>query len=385
MSHPGGGGAREVPAVHQFVPALIPRDATGSHTLLLRDALRRAGWQSEIFAEATHDELVGRTHRVEDYPGRSRPGDVLIYQFTTSSMVADFVAARPEPLILNYHNVTAPELYGRWDPEAAARSAEARRQLAELAPRAALGLAVSAFNERDLLAAGCPRTAVAPVLVDLERSVAAPDARAAAGLRRERASGGCDWLFVGRLVPPKAQHLVVEALWAYRRLYDPTARLHLVGSAPSRRYLTALRGFVADLGLEGAVRVHGEVADAGLAALYAAADVYVSLSAHEGFGIPLVEASRAGLPVVALGAAAVPETVGDAGLLVGTAEPALVAAAVHRVLSDDRLRRGLVDAGRRRCGVHSLATAGRRAVEAVAMVAGAPPGCGVSTGTEPDG
>jgi len=368
------GGAGAVPAVHQFVPALIPRDATGNHTLLLQDALRRAGWRSEIFAEATHDELVGRTRRVEDYPGMSQPGDVLIYQFSTSSMVAELLATRPEPLILNYHNVTAPDLYGSWDPPAAARSAEAGRQLAELAPRAALGLADSAYNARDLVAAGCAHTAVAPVLFDPERAVAAPDPRTAARLERERAGGGCDWLFVGRLVPPKAQHLLVEALWAYRRLYDPTARLHLVGSAPSRRYLTALRGLADDLGLGSAVRVHGEITDAALAAVYAAADVYVSLSAHEGFGIPLLEASRAGLAVVALGVAAVPETMGDAGLLVATAEPVPVAAAVHRVLTDERLRRGLVAAGRRRLAAHSPAEAGRRVVDAVATVAGAPPG-----------
>ncbi|HEX4081666.1 MAG TPA: hypothetical protein VHX40_01790, partial [Acidimicrobiales bacterium] len=69
-------------AVHQFVPALIPRDATGSHTLLLRDALRAAGWRSEIFAEATHDELLAESLPLEEYPRRARPGDVLVYQLS---------------------------------------------------------------------------------------------------------------------------------------------------------------------------------------------------------------------------------------------------------------------------------------------------------------
>ena len=142
--------------------------------MLLRQALREAGWRSEIYAEATHDELVGESIPVERYPEQAAPGDVCLYQFSTSSMVAEFLAGRPEPLILDYHNLTAPELLETWDPAGAARSAAAQHQLALLAPRAELGLADSAYNEADLVAAGCRRTAVVPVLVDFDRLAARP-------------------------------------------------------------------------------------------------------------------------------------------------------------------------------------------------------------------
>ncbi|MGH9082817.1 MAG: glycosyltransferase family 4 protein [Acidimicrobiales bacterium] len=359
-------------AVHQFVPALVPRDATGSHTLLLRQALRRHGWSSEIFAEATHDELAGQSLPFEEYRRRAAPGDVLVYQFATSSAVGDFLAERPEPLVLDYHNVTRPELFCGWDAEPARRSAEALRQLARLAPQAALGLAVSAYNLADLRRAGCRRTAVVPVLVDLDRLAVPADERVAARLEEAKEAGGSDWLFVGRVVPPKAQHDVVKALWAYRRLYDPRARLHLVGATPSPRYLSALRSFATDLGLDGAVRFAGEVTDAALAAFYAAADVYVSASRHEGFGIPLLEAMRAGIPVVAVAAAAVPATVGAAGVVVARAEPSRLAAAVHRVLADGALAARLAAAGRRQVATHGLAVSGRLTVDAIATVAGTP-------------
>ncbi len=360
-------------AVHQFVPALIPRDATGSHTLLLRDALRRAGWRSEIFAEATHDELLGESLPVTDYARLAAPGDVLVYQFSTSSMVADLVGARTEPLIVDYHNITGPEHYEGWDDATAARSAAALDQLARLAPRTTLALADSPFNEAGLRAAGYRRTTVVPVLVDLERLVAAPDPRVAARLAAAKSEGGADWLFVGRLVPSKAQHELVKALWASRQLFDPRDRLHLVGSAPSATYLRSLRAFVADLGLTGGVRITGEVDDATLAAHFQAADVYVSLSVHEGFGVPLVEAMRVGLPVVARGEGAVAGTVGRAGVVLDHAEPSRVAAAVHRVLTDDALRRRLVASGHRRVAELSTEDAADRAVAAIATVAGAPP------------
>jgi glycosyltransferase involved in cell wall biosynthesis len=360
--------------VHQFVPALIPRDATGSHTLLLRQALRAAGWRSEIFAEATHDELAGQSIPVERYAELAEPGDVLIYQFSTSSMVADLLAERTEPLVLDYHNVTGPEHYLPWEPATARRAADALAQLRQLAPRAVLGLADSPFNQADLVAAGCRRTAVVPVLVDYDRMTEPPDPRVAGRLAARRSAGGADWLFVGRLVPSKGQHELVKALWAYRRLYDPEARLHLVGSAPSKRYLAALRAFIADLGLARAVRVAGEVSDASLAAHFQAADVYVSLSVHEGFGVPLLEAMAAGVPVVARAHGAVAGTVGPAGLLLGADDtPVTVAAAVHRIRSDPALAGHLLAAGYRRVAEHSLDRSARAAVEALAPVAGPPP------------
>jgi glycosyltransferase involved in cell wall biosynthesis len=340
---------------------------------LLRAALRAAGWRSEIFAEATHDELVGETLPLESYPSHAAAGDVLVYQFSTSSVVAEVLEERPEPLVLDYHNVTDPKFDEAWDPVAGARSADAREQLGRLAPRAVLGLADSAYNEADLVAAGCRRTAVVPVLFDLGRLAADPDLRVAARLAAEEPATSTDWLFVGRVVPSKAPHDLVKALWAYRRCYDPGARLHLVGPTPSGHYLRALRQFAEDLDLAEAVRIAGEVSDAALAAYFDAADVYVSASAHEGFGVPLREAMACGVPVVARAVGAVAATVGDAGLLLERSDPALVAAAVRRVVTDTTLRDALVAAGRRRVGESTLAEAAQRAVAALATVAGPPP------------
>jgi glycosyltransferase involved in cell wall biosynthesis len=359
-------------ALHQFVPTLNPHDATGTHTLLLRDVLRAAGWQSDIYAEAIHDDLADEGRKYWTYPDYAAPGDVHLYQFSTSSAVAGFLAARPEPLILNFHNFTGPEYFAGWEPDTEERAARAAAELALLAPEAVLGVAVSHFNARDLRRAGCRHTAVAPVLADYDRVRAAPDPALAAALGAAKQAGGADILFVGRIVPSKAQHALIGALWAYRRLYDPAARLHLVGGSSSPDYLRTLQAYAAELGLGKAVSLPGDVPDAGLAAYYAAADVYLSLSSHEGFGVPLVEAMAAGLPVVALDAGAVGETVGDAGLLLRGCAAAYVAAAVHRVRSDQVLRRNLVEAGRRRLGALSRDEAARRFVDAVAPVIGTP-------------
>jgi glycosyltransferase involved in cell wall biosynthesis len=362
--------------VHQFVQELLPHDAIGGHTLLLRDALRREGWRSEIFVETPHAETAADTLPYAAYPAyaadAAEPGNVLVFQFSFSAGLSDFLAARPEPLVLSFHNVTPPELWNGWDEGITEGLTAAYGQLRRLAPRVALGLAVSRFNERELRSLGYLSTAVAPLLVDMARLDVTPDPTVAVRLARAKREGGADWLFVGRVAPSKAVEDLVKALWAYRRLYDPLARLHVVGPFPSLRYRDALGGLAEDLGLADAVRLLGEVPDAALAAFYAAADVYVSTSRHEGVGVPLLEAMRAGVPVVALAAAGVPETVGGAGILVDRPAPSYLAAAVHRVLDDASLRARLVEGGRARAGEHAPDVAARHAVDVIASVAGIP-------------
>lgn len=362
-------------AVHQFLPALNPHDATGTHTLKLRDVLRAAGWRSEIFAEAVHDDLAAEAYKHWMYPEHAATGDVAVYQFTTSSAVAPYLAEQGLPLILDFHNFTSPELFSGWEPGNVTRAARAADDLALLAPEALLGLARSAYSERTLRHAGCRRTAVTPALAEYDRVTAKPDPRVAAELRgRKSADGGADVLFVGRVVPSKAQHELVKVLWTYRRLYDPAARLHLVGGTSSYAYSKALYDFVEDLGLAGAVRLVGEVSDTALAAYYEQADIFLSLSVHEGFGVPLVEAMTAGLPIVArgAGAGAVTETVGDAALLLESGDPAYVAAALHRVCTDDALRLVLTGNGRRRAAELQGERVAHEYVEAIAGVVGRP-------------
>ena len=354
--------------VHQFVPALLPRDATGDHTRALRDAFRAAGWTSDIYVEAAHDELQDEAIYFEKYPARARPGDVLLYQLGTSSPVAEFLLGRDEPLVLDYHNVTPESFYEGWEDHTVAKVALARQQVAALAPKAVLGIADSAFNARELDGLGCPATTVLPILVDLDAGVGVDE--------RERARLAADHgdatvlLFVGRISPNKAHERLVEALYIYRRLYDPRARLHLVGPTVTPAYAEAVLSFAHELDLSDAVR-HGEGLTAGeLAAWYEDADVFVCLSEHEGFCIPLLEAMRAGTPIVALDAGAVCETLDDAGILLRTARPATVAAAVARIRGDAALASWLVDAGHRRLADFAAPIIRQRFVDVLAAVAG---------------
>jgi len=357
-------------ALHQFVPT-FEHGAVGGHMLELQRLLREVGEaDSQIFAEHVAPSMAGLARPYRDY-ARSVPGrraDVLLYQMAIGSVVADFLESRRERLVVNHHSLTPAEFFQSWEPIATHGVRWGRAQLDALADRVELGIAVSAFDRVELVEAGYRRTVVAPVMVDLEAFDRELDAGALATLQRAKEGGGVDWLFVGRVVPNKCQHDVVKAFATYRKLYDPKARLHLVGASSSHSYWTALGRYVAALGLSDAVEITGGVSAGVLAAQFRAADVFVCLSEHEGFCVPLLEAMHHQLPIVAFDAAAVPETLANAGVLLVDKSPPTVAAAVNRVLVDEPLRDALAAAAALRLADFTLERSRARWVDVLESV-----------------
>ena len=186
--------------------------------------------------------------------------------------------------------------------------------------------------------------------------------------RRARAHGGTDWLAVGRIAPNKCQHDVLLAFAVYRRIHDPQARLTLVGGQSAGLYWRALHRLAEDLSVSDAVTFTDVVSHAELLACYRTADVFLCLSEHEGFNVPVLEAMHFDVPVVAYAASAVPDTVGDGGLLLTDKDPVVVATAVERLRSDAALREELIVAGRKRVEHFSIARTGPLLLDSLTML-----------------
>jgi glycosyltransferase involved in cell wall biosynthesis len=360
-----------VTAIHQFVPTLAPRDAVSTHYLAVRRALLHAGYASEIYAYEAKEELrrVARPYREFD-GDRSGGGTWILYHSSVGSPVADFVLDRPEPLLLDYHNITPASFFRTWEPTVAGAVHLGRRQLARLAPRAKLGLADSSFNAGELRALGVAETRVVPIMLDVAALDDEPDPRVAERLAAARAAGGTDWLFVGRMAPNKAQHDVVKAFAAYRKFHDPEARLHLVGGSSSHRYESTVRQYVDALGLGAAVDLSGPVSGAALSAYYDGCDLFVVCSEHEGFCVPLLEAMYHRMPIVAYASSAIPETLGGAGLLLDAKDPVTIAAGAARVLSDPTLCNAMIEAGIARLADFDVERSRRKLMAALEPVVG---------------
>ena len=354
-------------AIHQFVPTLAPHDAVGMHYLAVQDALRDAGYRSDIYAFEAKGSLAKAARPYASFDGGARGEPTwLLYHSSIGSAVADFVNARDEPVIVDYHNITPAELAARWEPAVAGMLMKGRRQLADLEARASLGLADSAYNAAELEALGYTPTAVVPIMLEVAAMESTPpDPRVT---RDDRTT----WLFVGRIAANKAQHDIIKSFAVYRRLYDPRARLRLVGGSSSHAYEHTLIEFIRALGLEDVVELTGEVGEAEKMAYFETSDVYVVCSEHEGFCVPLLEAMYHRVPIVAYGATAIPETLGDAGLVLSVKDAPTVAEAVQRVCSDSTLRTQLVEAGTRRLADFDIAKSRAKLLAAIEPVVGPP-------------
>ena len=309
----------------------------------MQRALRAAGVNSDIYAGETHRELRGAARNYKEWRGNSDA--VLMYHAAIGCALGDWFVERPETLALDYHNITPPEYFEAWQPETGLLLAQGRAQLAKLAPRVQLGLADSAYNARELDALGCPTTSVVPIFIDLSQW-GAVDASARDHLKSTKR--GTDWLFVGRVAANKSHHDLICAFAMYRRVFDAYARLWIVGGVSSGEYWHALHRLADRLDVTDAVTFAGSVTQGELGAYFDAADVFVCVSEHEGFCVPLIESMWWQTPVIAYGSSAIPDTIGDGGLVLEHKQPASVAAAVARVVGDDALRNGLVERGLRR-------------------------------------
>ena len=355
--------------VHQFVPNFAAGDAIGAHVRHTDRLLKQAGFRTEIF----YDEAQAAVRKLGRYRStfdRAKDGDDgrawVLFHLSTGSDMTGYLLDLDLPYGVYFHNITPPAFFERWEPNAADNLRRALDDMRRLAPRSRFAMANSEFSRHDLETAGYEPSCAVPVLVDWSEYDAAPNARVLARLRRENeAGGGARWIFVGRVAPNKCHHDVIAAFAAYRELYDPHARLTLIGGRTANVYYRSLELLAADLGVAEAVEMTDSIPFDEALAHWRAADVYVSASEHEGFGVPALEAMTFGLPVVAYASSALPETVRDAGVLLDDKDPVVMATAVHRVLTDDGLRKELVDAGHERRKAYDLDVVGPQVISTI--------------------
>ena len=350
--------------VHQFHPTLAPGDAISNHVFALAAQIRDWGHDSRVYAIEAKPGVQADVLPHRRLFRAVRPDDLLVLHFSMGHEVCDQLAKLAARRVLVYHNITPPGFFVGINPHAATHAQLGLRQLEGLAPRIELAVGVSEFNRRELEAAGFPNTARVPILIDWPAYDAAPDAETLALWRGH----GTVLLFVGRIAPHKRQDDLIRMLAYYRRCIEGETRLVLVGTFRDQpQYFDRLRSLADAVGVTDAVTFTGSVSLAELVAYYRSASCFVSLSEHEGFAVPLLEAMRFRVPIVALDAAAVGETLDGAGVLMGHRDLAETAETCALLLEREDLRARFAAAGERRLGEFATERVARRTREALAL------------------
>jgi glycosyltransferase involved in cell wall biosynthesis len=331
--------------IHQWVPAAHRGDAIGDSARAVRGMLRAMGHASDLFALTIDDDLRGD---VLPFPSdEAARGDVTIFHFALPSPMTEAFASLRGRKILQYHNITPAAFFAPYDAGLFRLAALGRQELATLAGRIDLALGDSEFNRQELASLGFAPTGVMPIAVNTARITSAPPRPA---LERILSDGLINILFVGRIVPNKRIEDHIRLAEMYKRYIDSYYRFIFVGRYDGLpRYYAQVRALIEQYEmLPDRFWFTGPVPDEDLAAFYKWSDVYVSLSEHEGFCVPLVEAMAADVPIVAYAAGAVPETLGGAGILFAPKDLEVAAELVGSVVYDRDVRARVLDGQRRR-------------------------------------
>jgi glycosyltransferase involved in cell wall biosynthesis len=336
--------------VNQWVPAAHRGDAIGDSARRVRDLLRERGYASDVFALTIDDDLREDVRPFED--SDARRGDVTIFHFALPSPMTEAFAGVGGARVLQYHNITPAAFFAPYAPALARLASIGRRELATLAGRVDLALGDSDYNRQELESLGFARTGVFPIAVNTERITDAPRRPA---LERVLDDGLMNFLFVGRIAPNKRIEDHIRLAEQYKRYVDAYYRFIFVGKPDAvPTYFAAIQALITQYRMPRDRFVFtGPVTNEDLAAYYRTAAAYISLSEHEGFCVPLVEAMATDVPVVAYAAGAVPETLGGAGVLFEPKDLEHAAELLGMIAYDESLRARVIAGQRRRLAAFS--------------------------------
>ncbi len=353
----------------QLLPTMSFGDAVSNDTAAIHRMIGGMGYEPECYA-VNIDRKV-REQSVQPYEQMEplEDGDILIYHASTGDALNDRIPGMKGRKLIRYHNITPPQFFHGYSEDAERRCARGYREMKRLVSVFSRGVADSDYNRQDMRKMGfqCPID-VCPILIPWEDYEKTPDSGV---LESYRGDGWTNLLFVGRIAPNKRQENVIRAFYDYHWRYNARSRLFLVGNPVGMEaYQAKLQQYVKELGLEGRVIFSGQTSFAGILAYYRLADVFLCMSEHEGFCVPVLEAMHFGVPVVALRAAAVPETLGNAGILLDNDDPVLASAAVDRVIRDGELRQKIREAQKKRLARFSYDAVSRRMEQIILKMIG---------------
>lgn len=331
-----------VRAIHQFAPTCCKGDGITNGMFFTRDLLREMGFKSDIYCELILDSLEDEVSPLAQLVLDDANVDVLFVHHSLGYANSAWLDSIKAQKILVYHNITPPEFLP--DNGLTDLSVLGRQQLFAWSGKYRGAIGDSAFNCHELVAANYSNIKEIPLLVDLERvkSIAPSPSDS------EEWHSTINLLFIGRICENKNQLKLIQLLMLLKHSFDLPVRLTLAGGLTSPAYLEKIQTIIHANNLEKDVYLLGKVSDASLVNLYRQADAYISLSEHEGFGMPLIEAMLYDLPVLASATSAIPSTLGGSGVLLSPDSTlSEIANQVKMVLTQAAYRRKVIDAQRK--------------------------------------
>lgn len=320
--------------INQFHSGTALGDAITNQMLDIQKILINAGYESEIYAEHIADKIKEKVNDINTYKGNAN--NILIIHHSMGFDLFEKIIALPDKKVIIYHNITPEKYFSDTGTKKYIRIG--LKQIQEYKKYVDYAIADSNFNRRQMITMGYQNVDVMPVHVSLRRfENITSDTKI-----KQRFSGCKNILFVGRVVPNKCQDDIIKSFAVYLNNFERNANLILPGDLSYAPYVEKIKNISRDLEIENKVHLLGKVTEEELKACYEVADVFLCLSEHEGFGVPLLEAMKEKIPVVAYDSSAVSETMNGAGILVEEKNYALIAGLIDEIINNNDLRNNIV-------------------------------------------
>lgn len=331
--------------VIQLLTTVSFGDAVSNDTIALKDAIKKMGFKTNVYAENIDSRLPKNTAEHVSKLNNVKKDDVIIYHKSTGTDLSFKLEKYDCRKIMIYHNVTPPEFFRPYNSAAASLTEYGLEGVKHLNDKIDYCLAVSSFNKSDLINMGytCPID-IRPILIPFDDYKKTPDEET---VRKYKSDDWTNIVFVGRIAPNKKQENLIRAFYQYKKI-NPKSRLIMVGSfSGMENYYERLEKYVKALDLDDVIFT-GHIKFSEILAYYKVADVFLCMSEHEGFCVPLVEAMFFDVPIVAYDTSAISDTLGGSGILLKDNDPVFTAEIINRLVNDKKLRDNVIGKQRRR-------------------------------------
>ena len=324
-------------AIHQFLPVLARHDAIGETVLEIQKYLLNLGYDSKIFVETIIDPTKTITKSFREYIPEKN--DLLIYHHSIGSSLAKHLSELSQLKLLFYHNITPSKFFEDYDQTLVNQLDQGRDQLKILSQHFTYAMAASGYNKAELSSYGFKTIFDMQYFLNLERfNNIVPDKEILNSY-----NDTTNIIFVGRRSPNKKVEDILK-VFAYYKTFNPNSKLFLLGGSWSvEEYVKKLEA------LKQKLKIHNDdiisittLSDKELKSYFQISDVFLCMSEHEGFCIPLVESMHFDVPIIAYNAGAIPDTLGGTGILVNHKKFGEIAYIIDILMSNDLLKNQII-------------------------------------------
>jgi glycosyltransferase involved in cell wall biosynthesis len=317
--------------IHQFSPSVHLGDGISNGMFFFQKILKSLGFQSEIYAENIKDDVKDLVKNYKTFDIENKEQIIFIH-YSIYYDFAPWIDKIKAKKHIIYHNITPPEFFkdNQYLYDMCKKGIEL---LPDLASKFEGSIGDSKLNSDDLEKYNFKNIHTIPLLVDVEK------VRSFSFNYElfDKLSDDFNIIFVGRIAKNKAQHDLIKIADIYRYI-NPNFKMYIIGGTTDSAYFEELNELINQNKLHNNVIITGKVSNEDLYAYYKSANIFLCMSEHEGFGMPLIEAMLFNVPVLAYDSSNIANTLNHGGVLFKEKSHKHIASTIELIRNNPKLK-----------------------------------------------